>query len=221
MAMVAEALGLAVPGSAMLPARLRRAARPGAARRRERDGDRARAAARCRATWSRAERSRTPAPSVAATGGSTNAGAAHAGHRARGRHRASRSTTSPRVFARTPLIGDLRPGGTLRRQGRARRSAASPVHPQGAARRAGTSTATCLARHGPHARRGARRARRRRTARWCARRDAPIQPTGGLVVLKGNLAPDGALHQGRRPEVARASKARRASSTARKTAPPR
>ena len=49
MAMVAEALGLTVPNSAMVPGVYARAARDRAARRRDRDGDPARAAARCRA----------------------------------------------------------------------------------------------------------------------------------------------------------------------------
>ena len=51
-----------------------------------------------------------------------------------------------------------------------------------------------------------------------ARRTSPITPTGGVVGLKGNLAPEGRHREGGGDEEAPASPARRAASTARRSA---
>ena len=114
MAMVAETLGLALPGSAMLPAvyteRLALARRAGQ-RATEIVTRRRPAAARPRHAQVARERRapRSPRPAARPT-------PACICRRSRTRPAcASRSTTSPSVFARTPLIADLQPGGTLPR----------------------------------------------------------------------------------------------------------
>jgi dihydroxy-acid dehydratase len=126
---------------------------------------------------------------VAATGGSTNA----ALHLPAIAHEAGLCFTLDdvaRVFARTPLIADLKPGG---------RFLAYDVYQVGGAplvlkalldgghlhgdcltvtgRSIGEELATVGAPDG-------------QVVRSC---HEPIEPTGGVVVLKGNLAPDGAL----------------------------
>ena len=72
--------------------------------------DAASAAGRCRARSSPARRSKTAAAIVAATGGSTNA-ALHLPAIANEAGIAFTIDDVGEVFARTPLIGDLRPGG--------------------------------------------------------------------------------------------------------------
>ena len=188
MAMVSEALGLAPPGSAMLPAvyseRLALARRAGR-----------------RATEILANGGPLPrdlvtrkslenaAAVVAATGGSTNAGL----HLPAIAHEAGLRFTLDDVadvFARTPLIADLQPGG---------RYLAVDVHGVGgtdavlkalldgghlhgdALTLSGRTLAEHLAHHG-----GARR-------RGGAAAAQPLSPTGGVIVLSGSLAPDGAL----------------------------
>ena len=180
--------------------RLRRAPRARAPRRPARCRDRRATAGRCRATSSRASRSRTPAAAVAATGGSTNAGL----HLPAIAHEAGIRFTLDdvaEVFARTPLIADLQPGGEYlaRRPAPRRRRAAGA---EGAARRRLPARRRARAVR-PHARRRARAQRRRPTARSCAARRRALHPTGGVVVLKGNLAPDGALIKIAGPEVER------------------
>ncbi len=188
MAMVSEAIGLAPSGSAMLPGV--DAQRPALAR------------AAGRAVM-RILRDGGPLPRdlvtrrslenacavVAATGGSTNAGL----HIPAIAHEAGIRFTLDdvaEVFRRTPLLADLKPGG---------RFVARDVHAIGgvavvlrALLEAGALHADCPTIDG-------------RTigevARGAAAPDGevvrpagrPISPTGGVVVLRGNLCPDGAL----------------------------
>ena len=93
------------PGAAAARPRCRRPTRAAtqyavAARRGGDAADRARTSAR--ATSAPARRSRTPRVVVAATGGSTNGGAAPAGHGARVRHRVRPCATSPRSSSARP-----------------------------------------------------------------------------------------------------------------------
>ena len=188
MAMVSETLGLALPGSAMLPAvyseRLALARRAG---RRVteilRDGG---PLPRDLVTRKSLENA---AAAVAATGGSTNAGL----HLPAIAHEAGIRFTLDdvaEVFARTPLIADLQPGG---------RYLAVDLHRAGgtdavlkalldggflhgdALTLSGQTLAEHLAGHaGPD-------------GEIVRPASQPLQATGGLVVLRGNLAPDGAL----------------------------
>ncbi|HVQ76954.1 MAG TPA: dihydroxy-acid dehydratase [Candidatus Binatia bacterium] len=188
MAMVAEALGLALPGSAMLPAVY---------------SERLALARRAGETALRILADRGPLPrdlvtrkslenacaAVAATGGSTNAGL----HLPAIAHEAGIRFTLDdvaSVFQRTPLIASLQPGGEY---------LARDLHYAGGVAvvlralldgghlhadtltLSGSTLAEALA--GVPAPDGA-------VVRSCA---SPIHPTGGVVVLKGNLCPDGAL----------------------------
>ena len=116
--------------------------------------------------------------------------AASAGDRQRGRHIASRIDDVGEVFARTPLIGNLRPGGKY---------TAKDVYDIGGAAvviraliESGHIDGDCLTI----------------TGRTIAEEygdanapdgeviyatGAPIMPDGGVAVLKGNLCPDGAV----------------------------
>jgi dihydroxy-acid dehydratase len=188
MAMVSEALGIAPIGSAMMPG-------PDAAR--------AAIAARAGEMVMKILRDGGPLPRdlvtrrslenaaaiVAATGGSTNA----ALHLPAIAHEAGIVFTLDDVadvFHRTPLLADLKPGG---------RFLAKDVHAIGgvavvlrALLEAGALHADCptiagvtigaIARAAPAPDDDVVRAASR-----------PISPTGGVVVLKGNLCPDGAL----------------------------
>ena len=188
MAMVAEALGLALPGSAMLPAvyaeRLALARRAGeTALRILADGG---PLPRDLVTRKSLENA---CAAVAATGGSTNAGL----HLPAIAHEAGIRFTLDdvaSVFQRTPLIASLQPGGEY---------LARDLHYAGGVAvvlralldgghlhadtltLSGSTLAEALA--GVPAPDGA-------VVRSCA---SPIHPTGGVVVLKGNLCPDGAL----------------------------
>jgi dihydroxy-acid dehydratase len=188
MAMVSEALGLAPPGSAMLPAvyseRLALARRAG---RRVteilRDGG---PLPRDLVTRKSVENA---AAAVAATGGSTNAGL----HLPAIAHEAGLRFTLDdvaEVFARTPLIADLQPGGRYLAVDLHRAGGTDAVlkalldggflHGE-ALTLSGKTLADHLAGHaGPDG----------EIVRPASR---PVQATGGLVVLRGNLAPDGAL----------------------------
>jgi dihydroxy-acid dehydratase len=188
MAMVSEALGLALPGSAMLPAvyseRLALARRAG---RRVteilRDGG---PLPRDLVTRKSLENA---AAAVAATGGSTNAGL----HLPAIAHEAGLRFTLDdvaEVFARTPLIADLQPGGRYLAVDLHRAGGTDAVlkalldggflHGE-ALTLSGKTLAEHLAGHkGPDG----------EIVRPTAQ---PLQATGGLVVLRGNLAPDGAL----------------------------
>ena len=186
MAMVAETLGLALPGTATMPAV---------------DPARGRLAARAGETVMAILRGNGPLPrelvtrkslenacaAVAATGGSTNA----ALHIPAIAHEAGIRFTLDdfaRVARRTPLIADMKPGG---------RFLAKDLHEVGgvhavlkALLERGALHGECLTLDG-----------RKLEAALAAAPDAdgevvraePILKTGGLVVLKGNLAPDGAL----------------------------
>jgi len=186
MAMVSETLGLALPGTATLPAVA--------------DGRHA-AAREAGAAAMRLLRDGGPLPrelvtrrsienasaAVAATGGSTNA----ALHLPAIAHEAGvrfDMDDFARIAKRTPLVADMKPGG---------RFLAKDLHAVGGVYtvlkellRHGVLHGDCLTLSGTtleqalaaHA--GADGA--------VVRRD-PISPSGGLVVLKGNLCPDGGL----------------------------
>ena len=188
MAMVSEALGLTVPNSSMVPgvyaARAAIAKRAGALvmAMLERGGPLPRDLVTRRSL-------ENACALVAATGGSTNA----ALHIPAIAHEAGLAFTVDdvaEVFARTPLIGDLRPGG---------RFVAKDVYDIGGVSviirelieggfidgSCPTVTGRSLAEE-----HGAAPAPDGKVVRLVA---DPIRRDGGLVVLKGNLAPDGAL----------------------------
>ena len=188
MAMVAETLGLALPGSAMMPAvyserlalaraagrRVTESLRPGGPLPRD---------------LITRESLENAAAVVAATGGSTNAGL----HLPAIAHEAGIAFTLDdvaQVFARTPLIADLQPGG---------RFLAVDLHRVG-----GTRAVLKALLDGGHLHGQALTLSGRTLAEELAHTPAPdgqvvrptnqaIMATGGVVVLKGNLAPDGAL----------------------------
>jgi dihydroxy-acid dehydratase len=187
MAMVSEALGLTVPNAAMVPGvysdRLAIARRAGAIVMEivQRGGPLPRDLVTPRAL-------ENACAIVAATGGSTNA-ALHIP--AIANEAGIRFTVDDvaAVFARTPLIGDLRPGGRFN---------AKDVHETGGVSviiralldsghmlDAMTVTGRTLAQE--HGAAGAPDGQVVRSV------TNAIRPDGGLVVLKGNLAPDGAL----------------------------
>jgi dihydroxy-acid dehydratase len=188
MAMVAETLGLALPGSAMLPAayaeRLAQARRAG---RRVteilRDGG-----PRPRDLVTRKSLENACA-AVAATGGSTNAGL----HLPAIAHEAGIRFSLDdvaEVFARTPLIADLQPGG---------RFLAVDLHRAG-----GVASVLKALLDGGYLHGDTLALSGRTLTEELATQAAPdgevvrpttaaLQPTGGVVVLKGSLAPEGAL----------------------------
>jgi len=186
MAMVSETLGLALPGSATLPAvadgRLAVAREAGAAVMRVlREG---RPLPRELVTRKSIENA---CAAVAATGGSTNAvlhipAIAHeAGIR-------FDMDDFARVARRTPLIADMKPGG---------RFLAKDLHAAGGVfsvlkelLRRGALHGDCLTLSGKTLEQAL--AGHRGADGEVVRRE-PIMPTGGLVVLKGNLCPDGGL----------------------------
>ena len=99
-----------MPGSAMMPAAYSQRARAGAPGRRSARPSCCATAARCRASWSRASRSRTPPPWWPRPAARTNAGL----HLPAIAHEAGVRFTLDdvaEVFARTPLIANLQPGG--------------------------------------------------------------------------------------------------------------
>jgi dihydroxy-acid dehydratase len=188
MAMVSEVLGLALPGTAMMPAvfseRLALARRSGeAVLRILREGG---PLPRDLVTRKSIENA---CATVAATGGSTNAGL----HLPAMAHEAGIRFTLDdvaEVFQRTPLIADLQPGGKY---------LARDLHYAGGVPMvikalldggflhadALTLSGQTLAEHyakTPGA-----------DGRVVFSHQQPIHPSGGVVVLKGNLAPDGAL----------------------------
>jgi dihydroxy-acid dehydratase len=188
MAMVSETLGLAPPGSAMLPAvyseRLAMARRAG------------RRATEILASGGPLPRDlvtrkslENAAAVVAATGGSTNAGL----HLPAIAHEAGIRFTLDdvaEVFARTPLIADLQPSGRYLAVDLCRAGGTDAVlkalldggHLHGdALTLSGRTMAEHLAGHGGPDGEIVRPASK------------PLNPNGGLVVLRGNLAPDGAL----------------------------
>ena len=186
MAMVSEVLGLALPGSATLPA-------PDAAR--------LELATEAGRSVMRLLREGAPLPrdlvtrkslenacaAVAATGGSTNAGL----HIPALAHEAGIRFTLDdfaRVCKRTPLIADMKPGG---------RFLAKDLHAVGGVAtvlkellRRGALHGDCLTLSG---RTLEQALKRQRGADGEVVRRKALMETGGVVVLKGNLAPDGAL----------------------------
>jgi dihydroxy-acid dehydratase len=188
MAMVAETLGLAMPGSAMLPAayveRLAMARRAGRrAAEIVKDGG---PLPRDLVTRKAMENA---CAAVAATGGSTNA----ALHLPAIAHEAGLRFSLDdvaAVFARTPLIADLQPGG---------RFLAVDLHRAG-----GVGVVLKVLLDAGHLHGDTLALSGRTLAEELAGIGAPdgevvrgvdraLLPTGGVVVLKGNLAPDGAL----------------------------
>jgi dihydroxy-acid dehydratase len=188
MAMVSEALGLALPGSAMMPGV---------------DAQRPALSRMAGETVMRLLRDGGPLPRdlvtrkslenacavVAATGGSTNA----ALHLPAIAHEAGIRFTLDdvaAVFDRTPLLGDLKPGGKF---------LALDVHRIGGAQvvlrallEAGHLHADCPTVTGRSIGEVARAARLP-DGHVVRAASAALSPTGGVVVLKGNLCPDGAL----------------------------
>ena len=183
MAMVAETLGLALPGSATLPA----VAEERAALARKagetvmkliKDGPLPRELVTKKSL-------ENASAAVAATGGSTNA----AMHIAAIAHEAGIRFTLDdfaRVAKRTPLIADLKPGG---------RFLAKDLHTIGGVYAVLKALlphlhGECLTLSGKTL---ADALREHQGADGEVVRREPIMKTGGIVVLKGNLAPEGAL----------------------------
>ena len=188
MAMVSEVLGLALPGTAMLPAVY---------------SQRLALARQCGAQVLRILKDGGPLPrdlvtrksienacaAVAATGGSTNAGL----HLPAIAHEAGIRFTLDdvaEVFQRTPLLGDLQPGG---------RFLARDLHYAG-----GVSAVIRALLDGGYLHADALTLSGQTLAEAHAATPAPdgtvvrshsepLHPTGGVVVLKGSLCPDGAL----------------------------
>jgi len=186
MAMVSETLGLALPGSATMPAVA---------------SERAAVARTAGEAVMRLLKNRGPLPrelvtrkslenacaAVAATGGSTNA----ALHIPAIAHEAGIRFTLDdfaRVAKRTPLIADMKPGG---------RFLAKDLHAVGGVYtvlkellKRGALHGDCLTLSGMTLEKALAR---HSGADGEVVRKEPIMASGGLVVLKGNLAPDGAL----------------------------
>jgi dihydroxy-acid dehydratase len=186
MAMVGETLGLAAPGSATLPAvaperkAMARSAGTMAMRLLERGGPLPRELVTRKSL-------ENACAAVAATGGSTNA----ALHIPAIAHEAGIRFTLEdfaRVAKRTPLIADLKPGG---------RFLAKDLHAVGgvyavlkALLERGAIHGDCLTLGGEKL---ALALAKHAGADGQVVRREPIMESGGLVVLKGNLAPQGAL----------------------------
>ena len=185
MAMVAETLGLALPGSATLPAvaaeRNALAQRAGAMVMRLLKGG---PLPRQLVTKKSLENA---CAAVAATGGSTNA-ALHIPAIAHEAGIRFSMDDFARVAKRTPLIADLKPGG---------RFLAKDLHAVGGVYSVLKSLLTHGALHGEcltlsGQTLGQALADHAGADGEVVRRE-PIMKTGGVVVLKGNLAPEGAL----------------------------
>ncbi len=188
MAMVAETLGLAIPGSAMMPAvyseRLALAREAG-----RRVTQIIREGGPLPRDLITRKSLENAAAAVAATGGSTNAGL----HLPAIAHEVGISFTLEdvaKVFARTPLIADLQPGGKY---------LALDLHRVG-----GTSAVLKALLNGGYLHADALTLSGKTLADELANvalpdgqvvysTDKALMPTGGVVVLKGNLAPEGAL----------------------------
>lgn len=188
MAMVSEALGLTVPGVSMVPGV--HSERAGYARR---AGVRVMEMIAAGGPRPREVVTRTAlenaAAVVAATGGSTNA-ALHLPAIANEAGIAFTLDDIGAVFARTPLIGDLRPGGRFHSR---------DVHAVG-----GAGVVIRALIESGHVDGDALAITGRTLAETYAdapdpddevirRPGAPLSPDGGVVVLKGSLAPNGAV----------------------------
>jgi dihydroxy-acid dehydratase len=186
MAMVSETLGLALPGSATLPAvspdrvGMARGAGEAVMRVLKHGGPLPRELVTKKSL-------ENAAAAVAATGGSTNA----ALHLPAIAHEAGIRFTLDdfaRVAKRTPLIADMKPGG---------RFLAKDLHAVGGVYvvlkellKRGAIHGGCLTLSGSTLE---RTLQEYSDPDGAVVRKEPIMKTGGLVVLKGNLAPDGAL----------------------------
>ena len=186
MAMVSETLGLALPGSATLPAvaaqraDLARSAGPAVMEVLQRGGPLPRELITKKSL-------ENASAAVAATGGSTNA----ALHIPAIAHEAGVRFTLDdfaRVAKRTPLIADMKPGG---------RFLAKDLHAAGGVYAVLRSLLSRGALHGEcltlSGRTLEQALRNHPGADGEVIRREPIARTGGVVVLKGNLAPQGAL----------------------------
>jgi dihydroxy-acid dehydratase len=186
MAMVSETLGLAMPGTATLPAvaetrgAVARAAGAEAMRLLLADGPRPRDLVTRKSL-------QNACAAVAATGGSTNA-ALHIPAIAHEAGIRFDMDDFARVARRTPLIADLKPGG---------RYLAKDLHAAGGVHavlkellRRGALHGDCLTLSGRTLEQAL--AGHAGADGEVVRRE-PISPTGGLVVLKGNLCPGGGL----------------------------
>jgi dihydroxy-acid dehydratase len=185
MAMVAETLGLALPGTATLPAvdaeRKALAQRAGASvMRLLNDGPLPRELVTRKSI-------ENACAAVAATGGSTNA-ALHIPAIAHEAGIRFSMDDFARIARRTPLIADLKPGG---------RFLARDLHRAGGVYSVLKALLTHGALHGEcltlSGRTLARALADHAGADGEVVRREPIMKTGGIVVLKGNLAPEGAL----------------------------
>jgi dihydroxy-acid dehydratase len=186
MAMVAETLGLALPGSATLPAvdthrkELARAAGRAVMQLLKNGGPLPRELVTKKSL-------ENACAAVAATGGSTNA-ALHIPAIAHEAGIRFSMDDFARVARRTPLIADLKPGG---------RFLAKDLHAAGGVYSVLKALLTHGALHGDcltlsgHSLEQALKDHAGADGEVVRRE--PIMKTGGVVVLKGNLAPDGAL----------------------------
>jgi dihydroxy-acid dehydratase len=186
MAMVSETLGLALPGSATLPAvndarkALARAAGAAVMRLLGRDGPLPRELVTKKSL-------ENAAAAVAATGGSTNAALHLAAIAYDARIRFTLDDFA-RVAKRTPLIADLKPGG---------RFLAKDLHAVGGVYTVLKALLTRGVLHGECLTLSGERLEKLLAEHPGADGEVvkrePLMQTGGIVVLKGNLAPDGAL----------------------------
>lgn len=186
MAMISETLGLALPGSATMPAV------HGARRSMAREAGRV--AMRILAGDGPLPRDlitrkslENACAAVAATGGSTNAGL-HIPAIAHEVGIAFSMDDLARVSRRTPLLADMKPGGKY--LARDLHAVGGVYAVLGALLEAGALHGDCLTIHGTTLEQALNG---HPGADGEVVRRQPITPTGGLVVLKGNLCPDGAL----------------------------
>jgi dihydroxy-acid dehydratase len=188
MAMAAEALGLALPYSAMMPAVASR--RLSLAREAGRTLGRliTRGGPLPRELISR-ESLQNAAAAVAATGGSTNA-ALHLPAIANEVGIDFSMHDIGAVFARTPLLADLKPGGRFWARDLDEVGGVPSV--LRALLEAGVLNPDCPTITGMTIGDIARSARPA-DGDVVRRADDPISPTGGVIVLRGSLAPDGAM----------------------------
>jgi dihydroxy-acid dehydratase len=186
MAMVSEALGLALPGSATLPAvadgRLEAARAAGAAVMRIlRDGGPLPRELVTRRSLENA------CAAVAATGGSTNA-VLHIPALAHEAGIRFDMDDFARVARRTPLVADMKPGG---------RFLSKDLHAAGGVYTVLKELLRRDALHGDCLTLSGKTLEQALAAHRAPDgevvRHEPISPTGGLVVLKGNLCPEGGL----------------------------
>ena len=188
MAMVAETLGLALPGSAMMPAvyseRLALAREAG-----KRVTEIIREGGPLPRDLITRKSLENAAAAVAATGGSTNAGL----HLPAIAHEVGIAFTLEdvaQVFARTPLIADLQPGGKY---------LALDLHRVGGTRAVLKALLSGGYLHGEVLALSGKTLEQELAdvgapdGRVVFSTDKALMATGGVVVLKGNLAPEGAL----------------------------